>query len=319
MKRINFKLFFLLLILPLFGQTQIINHFKNPDSKWEEKKLWKMENGEWVESGIKHFYFFNGDTLINNEKWLKLTYDKYESGHLTSLNGTYGLIRSEGEKVYFFNPDLYPAIPPVLMYDFGLEVGDTFVLSRWTTSSAPISIPTTVKAVDSILVNETFHKRIFFNNTEHNGVTVLLEDYWIEGIGSNQRFLAIHSGIKKPTIDSTFLSCTYTNNQYVWSIPDYNDCDLWMYSLDVENEVPFMELELFPNPTNKFLNISSNGMNDVQKIQIHDVSGRLISTTETNKNTTNNVVMDISTLKNGVYICTLKGFKNHISKKFIKQ
>ena len=88
--------------------------------------------------------------------------------------------------------------------------------------------------------------------------------------------------------------------------------------LSIEDVFSSNSINLYPNPTNKSLNIKFNEMDDLQTIKIHDVTGRLVLKRDLDNVNEKHIELDISSLVNGVYICTLSGNKNPISKRFIK-
>lgn len=90
-------------------------------------------------------------------------------------------------------------------------------------------------------------------------------------------------------------------------------------SVDV-HEIPESQIiELYPNPTNKSLNINVNEIGDLQTIKIYDISGRLVLSKDLDNVNEKYIELDISSLVNGLYTCTLTGKRNPISKKFIKR
>ena len=305
---------FLILVFPLFIQGQVVNHFDNPDSKWQQSKFYKSEQGEWY-AGLKFMYFFNGDTLINGEKWLRLFFDAGSNIAPYQPYKPYGLIKSEDQKVYHYFPENAPDSTPSLMYDFSLMVGDTFESLYYGSFYPPKPISFVVNKVDSVLINNIPYKRFKFDKPILNGDTLSIDETWIEGIGSIKRPIeTLNFSISH---DSILVICTYSNNQFLWQHPDYSECDIADY-LKVFDENPLMELQLYPNPTNKSLNIKINEMDDLQTIKIHDIAGRLVLKRDLDNVNEKHIELDISSLVNGIYICTLSGNKNPISKKFIK-
>jgi hypothetical protein len=56
-------------------------------------------------------------------------------------------------------------------------------------------------------------------------------------------------------------------------------------------------LTIFPNPTNNMININANNM--ILQTEIYDVNGRLIANSSHNSE---NVILDVSSLSNGIYM-----------------
>lgn len=179
------------------------------------------------------------------------------------------------------------------------------------------SIPATENYIDGWVRNSA--KSLF-------GLTdVILNPFWSE-------ITLEHSDDHSATLTGYIYKVDVydVNNNFVtqkWIPTDLNSKVKFSYSIyttesDIElgiNHLNNEKIQLYPNPSNQLLNIRFQEMEDLQSILIHDVSGRLISATETDKNTENHIVLDISTLKNGVYICTLQSIKNNVSMKFIKE
>lgn len=98
--------------------------------------------------------------------------------------------------------------------------------------------------------------------------------------------------------------------------PHYNQLTLVDFSLlsveTFENENLFFSV--YPNPTNKILNIKNLSKHSVSNIQISDLSGRTIL----EELILNNSRIDISNLQNGLYLITIELDNNKkYSKKFI--
>jgi len=81
---------------------------------------------------------------------------------------------------------------------------------------------------------------------------------------------------------------------------------------DVRNEIKPDELIVYPSAANNFINIKMNGL---ARVEIFDISGRLMKSSEAGNDKIN---LDISGLKNGMYIIRAMDGKISRSKKFIK-
>lgn len=71
-------------------------------------------------------------------------------------------------------------------------------------------------------------------------------------------------------------------------------------------------LSIFPNPTNGLIFIQSENNNDLQQIQLCDITGKILLRQNSSKNST----LDISSFANGVYHLNFYSSKNSISKTF---
>jgi hypothetical protein len=115
----------------------------------------------------KYTFYFDGDTLINAESYHKVYVD--DSIYISYMGG----LREIDKKVYFFWRD---CADPVLLYDFGLNVGDSVRLAcDLCYFEGPLYMKVT--SVDSVLIGDTsYRRRINFDYGP--------EQSWIEGIGS---------------------------------------------------------------------------------------------------------------------------------------
>ncbi|MBI2280825.1 MAG: S8 family peptidase [Bacteroidetes bacterium] len=76
------------------------------------------------------------------------------------------------------------------------------------------------------------------------------------------------------------------------------------------------EIKIYPNPTSRLLNITSTKSEQVFTLNLLDVSGKNIQTI---KPVSNNLMLDLSNLPNGVYFLQLKLKDRVVTKKFILQ
>jgi hypothetical protein len=79
-----------------------------------------------------------------------------------------------------------------------------------------------------------------------------------------------------------------------------------------ENVLLDTGLSIFPNPTNGLIFIHSENNNDLQQIELFDITGKILLSQNFSKNCT----LDISTFANGVYHLNFYSSKNSISKTF---
>ncbi|HTB31370.1 MAG TPA: T9SS type A sorting domain-containing protein [Bacteroidia bacterium] len=88
----------------------------------------------------------------------------------------------------------------------------------------------------------------------------------------------------------------------------------------IQNITDNNDIGLFPNPANKAITLEFNGtMNGDAKIEITDVTGRLISTLVFNSFVGKSMTVDISGLAGGMYIVKITTAKSEYYAKFIKQ
>lgn len=197
-----------------------------------------------------------------------------------------GAYREEDYQVYYckWNGSAYDE--EVLLYDYELEEGDYF--------NDLDEHPMRVVAISTI--------------TDHNGVERKkiefsfdgLEDeteYWIEGVGSSKGF--VNAGNYTPTDDGAIfhLLCYHIDDNLVYVNPTYNACDI--DEIDESNSEK--GVNIYPNPANSTVKILNNSDFDINKIEIIDLLGRtVVSTNESER-------IDVSTLPEGQYFVKIQG------------
>ncbi len=127
-------------------------------------------------------YFYNGDTIINNQTYQKVYQTDQPVVDLASPNNQYaGVTREEGQQVYFLPPN---QTEEVLLYDFDLAVGDTMLVEKFEMDFFEF-IEVIVESIDSVqTLDQQIRKRINFSIYKEGRDTV--PQYftsWIEGIG----------------------------------------------------------------------------------------------------------------------------------------
>ena len=155
-------------------------------------------NFEGIENPISETVLY-GDTTINEVKWKIVTF----------YGAIKGLVRTEEKKVIFMP---YPGFENIydrggaetVIYDFSLEVGDSFDFGG------------TVTAIDSVELNDgRKHKRLLFNSIYGD----------IEGLG-NECFEPFTMLFPKETMASTpTLMCCHVNGELLYMNPRYLDCE----------------------------------------------------------------------------------------------
>jgi len=271
-----------------------------------------MQNAEWINYGginllgcpqctfVQYKYFTDGDTLINNQSYVKIK--KTESPSLNDVSSypTYtGAIRQDtlNKKIYVILSD---STTENILYDFSLQVGDTVKSVLHTLASDCFGFNSeTIVSIDSIQVNGNYHRVFHFQGscTGPNGGS------YIEGIGSD-------FGLLFPNrMDETesHLSCLKVNNQTYYpnsSAP----CELVVSinSLEENNE-----FDIFPNPASEIITISLPKNSSTMECYVFDNTGkelkRFIVVAGEN-------LLDISILKQGSYLVQVENSYVRIQK-----
>jgi hypothetical protein len=243
-----------------------------------ENNYWKCLSYGW---GTQYFdYLIDGDTTINLVQYKKL--------YRADGNEVYysGLLREDIiEQRVFINT----SNEDVLLYDFSLEVNDTAtVYGAWSMHDIVVT------EVNTVLVNETYRKKIVFD--ELNGWS---PGYWIEGVGSV--YGLPDAALGQITDYSPVLSCFYEGNNLAWDNPDNEDlqCGSTLATIEIGQAT----LHVFPNPAAEYLQISlsENTLLQALKVEVVSLTGQTVLVTQTYTGR-----LDISNLPSGVYAIRLR-------------
>ena len=184
----------------------------------------------------------DGDTLIFGINYRKLYWLEYCD---SMAQGIVGYYRVDSMKVYY-RDEASIAIPPfvnipyvnymfsdtgeVILYDFGLVVGDTFQFQAGMIDS--------VSVIDSVLLNGSYYKRTVFQNMYTNGN--MDPYYWIEGVGSTYGFFPAYYIFE----NALFFNCfTTTTDTLIFS----GSCPCSPVGI-IDNETKDYEMKVAPNP-----------------------------------------------------------------------
>ncbi len=212
------------------------------------------------------------------------------------------LYRGEGRKFYVIPQD---STDEILIYDFDLEVGDTFVATWgwqiWGTETLEVWSTDTIITTDGVA-----RKRISLQNDSSSGT-------WVEGIGS-ENWIFVYPGYTVWLDAGYFASCHFQEEAPIWSaFSNVELCDLDVLTSTSEINSSF---DFYPNPVSNILNINSSEIN-IEKLKIIDLSG---NTVYQEKIQSQNYHLEVgSILEPGVYLLQAYGSDGStITKKFIK-
>ena len=316
MKQVFFTLFCAFYI-PLFAQ----NYIPIPESNtvWIQASFLYSVNGH-EHSTITNPISFGQDTTINNHTYRTLVgheITEWVDGLGNPQNYATGTFTTEGY-TFFFRQDIptkkvytYRNNQDTLLYDFNLTVGQTYP----ATANNGLYPQLKVMQEDSIqLLDGLYHKRW------HLGTNSLDSGYIsiIEGIGATSGFsLDFYPQFEQTSAllcMRTFSEFLYENWNFSGIIPpkysEYCDANLGYEKIGQKN----ISFEVYPNPVNEELNLSSNLQNSLNaSIQLYTIDGLEIIK---NKKVALPAKIDISFLQNGIYIIVVN---NEQFIKFIKE
>ncbi len=244
---------------------------------FSEDNYWEIRHSDIFGPPFFMTIKISGDSIINEQSY-KMIWWEDESTLL-------GFGFDENKKTYF-RPIGWEQTEDIVIYDFNLDIGDTFDLPVILSSSPFWEIyfeESIVEGIDSVTLNDgSFRKRYHFSvdnifDTCHgNG-----EWTFIDGIGSNIHpayvlFYCFEFGIE--------LDCYSNQSQEL-----HGNC---LYSPTFE--VPINPIKVFPNPTDNKLIIKAPG-NEILSLLLLDINGHQVLLEK------NGDHMNLGELPGGVY------------------
>jgi hypothetical protein len=167
-------------------------------------------------------HFVGGDTTIFGKQYRELRSGDVDLSNF-STTAVLGHFRVDSLKVYYRDLDTtYPSqygcyldTGDILLYDFGMEPGDTFYLA--TIGGIPTSI--ILDSIDSVDYNGTYYRR--FNFDTYLYYTHEFSYYWVEGIGSVEGFFPFFYYFES----GHYFRCFHENAEdFEFEIGTANDC-----------------------------------------------------------------------------------------------
>jgi hypothetical protein len=237
-----------------------------------------------------------GDTIINEVKWKIVN-------QLWGFGGRKALVRTEEKKVFLIP---YPGYEEyweylqkeTLIYDFSLDVGDSFDFA------GAFGIQTVI-STDSIELNDgRKYKKLYFSHSWLNCV---------EGLGSDvfEPFFFLTNGISTSMPNFSTLMCCHVNGELLYMNPDYSDCEGNRVSNDVI---------VNPNPkpsvvfTNGSLRVAFDNKAPFD-VAVYNLQGMLLAQAKNNRN---EMLANLDNLPQGVYIVSVSSGSFVYSEKIVK-
>ncbi len=298
MKRIFILIFFL---ITKHTYSQLTLPFPDSSASWVITEG-GGSSGQWQYGNYR--YFCNGDTVINGTSYKLLKYSNNLDPIDTISSIVVGYYRIDGQKVFYlqdssfvngssamYNSSYFNTGQEILLYDFGIQIGDTFSLSDSTLGNTIIVLT----QIDTIQFSSEVVRRFIFTSSNFGCFTTQYY-YWYYGIGSTYgffpNFYCFENGI---TFD-----CFHENNvDYVFYLQPGDDC--MNITLGEDRHVKSDVATLFPNPSEGLFSIFSD-FSDGNAI-ITDLMGKFIISIALSKG--NNVV-NIQNISSGIYLLKTK-------------
>lgn len=294
----------LLLVLVIFSISFLWNiaYSQVNKSLIDTTKVWSniiTNSGAQYNFAYTIVYKIGNDTIFDNLVYKKVMGNYYDDEDTTLTNYSLKyIVREDSNIVYVrrYNGFYNDFSDEFIAYNFNLNINDTITLPIIIAGDLIMGYNLyEVDNVDSVLINNTYLKRIYLNNTAFDETEVL-----IEGIGSLHGLFELGSWIDWSI---SRLGCVWQNDELLYSS---GDCLIY-YGLD---DVKFKEdIKVFPTIVKDKINISSTLQN--YNISIYDAYGR---TSLYKQKINQSKTIDISSFNNGFYLYIITDLENNTLK-----
>ncbi len=198
-----------------------------------------------------------GEEVVNN-----ITYKVVESSASSNAGC---LVREENGIIYKYNPDINDE---EIMYDFNLEIGDTFTMLDSPSCTLGDSTPGTSTEVTVINTSEQMIAGAARKVIEFSA-SAAVQETWIEGIGSVTGFEP-YVEILDATCWST-LVC-FNDNGEIYFFNNATSCDNTMGIVESVQDY----IRLYPVPVTNAASLYIPNSLAIQSVKIIDVFGRTL-------------------------------------------
>jgi Secretion system C-terminal sorting domain len=248
---------------------------------------------EW---GKKVTHFIAGDTLLNDEVFVKI----YEEGFTYYGTGTssytetpysnplpLALLRSEELKMYVWSAALNMK---VLLYDFDVTVGEPFDIS------SSISNPLVVESITYITLGG-LERKVITTVGENSS----WEHIYIEGVG---HWRGLWNQNEQQLDCQTYLTCYSLNGESYfvntdetpWLVPSTETCEFVVSIKEIAHD----EISVYPNPARNELTIEVKS--PISSLKVSDITGRIVLASHPN---TTQINLNIEPLPTGCYFLSV--------------
>lgn len=254
----------------------------------EEGKRWNVVFRDvWIppqpQRFTTHCYKLEGDVTWNGVTYKIMYSTLYEN--LSNYNYQIALREDAEGKVY---SRYSSSSDETLLYDFSLQPNDSIHIHG-------ASEYLILEDVHDTVIGDVTRKKFTFNYSNHN----YEKEIWVEGIGSEYGIL--NPGALAVEGYSSFLLCSYDNEDLVWQNAEFNTCFYTNWDYDVIPESEIYDIELYPNPLENIINIGLADYMNCQLVEIYAIDGRLLHSQSSNFET-----VDMSSLESGIYIIKVR-------------
>lgn len=286
---------FVLIIITIWAMTSFSQDYY---PLIEENRSWNvieatLDGGwPWTVTYSTITYKLIGDTIIDAKSYFKL-YESHDKNPATWNLWRY--MREDNEKKIWFR--MNSDDDEVLMYDFGVQQGDTVYVGL----EVAWEVPLTVDSIGTIEINGSGRTIVYLSD--------LYLDYsetWIEGIGSSKGIC--WSGSSDIVGGWYEYLCMSDDDELVYRNPNYGSC----YLITEVAELNSPSFRIYPNPSMEQFTIENTHSLEIQSITLCGVNGQIIRRFEAS-----DIQYDVSGIPSGLYFLKLLCGNGEFTKKIV--
>ena len=271
-------------------------------------------NEQFAFSGDINYIKFTSekDTLIYGENCKKIT-----KRHKIVCNNRPNteFIFSRNDTVFFLDTAFNEF---QILYDFNANPTDSWIIKIKDEDQEIDSITIRVDSISTIQINERNLKTLYVTYEKHDeNMPEIYSSTIIEGIGDIKYMFNWYpwSNVVCDGNYTSGLRCYQDSNIGLYSTGIADSCDYVYIRTGIDNVESLIQIELFPNPTQDFVEIRIVDISSYS-IELIDMNGKLLNS---GKTFNSNLKLDISQIKKGVYVILIKENNQIIGyKKLIK-
>jgi len=229
---------------------------------------------------------------------------------IIDIDGQRAYIRADGKKTYL-RTNTVCWEEEHLLYDFGLNVGETVTVGWNYFQSDKTNHKTTLSVTEKKIVNYLGKDRLRLKLTYNNNASYM---YWVEGIGSLTHPFYPYKDLSIEGENHFELLCSDSIWTPQYQNPEWNVCDTIVDGFP--EHLATDGLVISPNPFINTIRISSI-TNKIKNLQIYALTGQIIPFKMTIERESILLKVD-EQLPNGIYLIHILTEKGRVNKRIIK-
>lgn len=238
---------------------------------------------------------------------------------------TFGYLRKDNQKVYF-RTDTLCSSREYLMYDFGLQPGDTtYIGMPYLQMGGVDTVKAYVETLDTLWYNNQPFRRwyVFYEFFPQTNFTYLVGHYWVEGVGNLYHpFCNLLPEGFGPTNEASAMTICLSNSQ---NLLFFNEILFNVDSCQYETFIPLGNDRPSPYAIDFVVHQLDNGISvgmTLKKVEegellVYDLAGRIITRQATGRMGPGTHEYFLSLPQQGLYLISFRGKRGNFSRKVL--